>query len=299
MGDGFRAWRRGGRPVSGYDRPVVTSGSDRLPTRHTFGVHHVDIGRSATGEPVFVLVHGLGTSLTAWRHIVPLLAGRGRVIALDLPGFARSRAPEGPCTLDAAADVISDFLDHLDVHDVVLVGHSLGAVVAMQVANLRSDVSRVVLICGTVVSSGEIMAFPRTAVRHPRVAAAIIGHVWRNATRSLHLRGTERSTPRERRPGPAAERERATSPMHSTWRVLRASRRFDVPGLLREVRQPVALVWSRADRLVPLRDVEVARRLLPVEAELALDDAGHFPLATHAAAIAGFVAAPTAHQGTS
>lgn len=112
----------------------------------------VDTGRSGdgtTGEDVFVLVHGIGVSSRYFERLVPPLARRGRVIALDLPGFgaARDRRPSRPYTVEDYATVVGRAMDRLGLGRCVIVGHSMGAQIAAHLAAIRPEkVARLALV---------------------------------------------------------------------------------------------------------------------------------------------------------
>jgi 3-oxoadipate enol-lactonase len=88
-----------------------------------------------TAETV-VLVHGNSESSRAWIPWVPLLAGRYRVIRLDLPGFGGSSAPAdyGFSAAEAAAD-IARLLDRLAIARCHLMGAKYGGSIALQLAS--------------------------------------------------------------------------------------------------------------------------------------------------------------------
>jgi len=91
---------------------------------------------NGTGHPV-VLVHGIPTSPRLWRHVMPLVTGRS--LAWEMAGYGTS-IPDGvglDLGLAAQADRLLAWLDHLEVHDPVLVGHDLGGGVA-QIAAARA-----------------------------------------------------------------------------------------------------------------------------------------------------------------
>lgn len=91
---------------------------------HT-GTNH---GRSAG---TFVLVHGWACNSNDWELIVPALLSHGRVLTVDLRGCGRSAASSPHFFLpDVTADLLS-LLDHLDLSDAIIVGHSAGAEVAV------------------------------------------------------------------------------------------------------------------------------------------------------------------------
>ena len=78
------------------------------------------------GEPV-VLIHGYPLSGRAWDRQVPVLLEAGyRVITYDRRGFGKSSQPATGYDYDTFAADLNTLLDHLDLYDAVLVGHSMG-----------------------------------------------------------------------------------------------------------------------------------------------------------------------------
>lgn len=89
-------------------------------------------------ERTFVLVHGLGGSVLSWLAVGPGLASRGRVLALDLPGFGLTpRAGRRSRVSDCRA-LVARFVDEMaGGGPVVLVGNSMGGGVSMLQAALE------------------------------------------------------------------------------------------------------------------------------------------------------------------
>jgi pyruvate dehydrogenase E2 component (dihydrolipoamide acetyltransferase) len=83
------------------------------------------------GEPV-VLIHGFGGDLNNWLFAMPALAEEHTVYALDLPGHGGSAKDVGDGR--SLADAVVAFLDSQELERPHLVGHSLGGLVAAQVA---------------------------------------------------------------------------------------------------------------------------------------------------------------------
>src|SRR6201993_1615640 len=79
-----------------------------------------------SGLPV-VLIHGYPLSGRAWDKQVPVLLEAGyRVITYDRRGFGKSSQPAGGYDYDTFAADLNILLDHLDLRDTVLAGHSMG-----------------------------------------------------------------------------------------------------------------------------------------------------------------------------
>jgi len=86
-------------------------------------IHYEDHG---AGQPV-VLIHGYPLSGRAWDRQVPVLLEAGhRVITYDRRGFGQSSQPAVGYDYDTFATDLAALLDHLDLWDAVLVGHSMG-----------------------------------------------------------------------------------------------------------------------------------------------------------------------------
>ena len=106
---------------------------------------YLDSGSSA--DPLLFL-HGTGCDASDWGLVIEKLPGKQRCIALDFRGHGQSTVPAKRFTLtDLAADVLH-LTDFLGVQELVIVGHSLGGMVAMEVARSSSCVSGLVLLEG-------------------------------------------------------------------------------------------------------------------------------------------------------
>ena len=96
---------------------------------------------AGSGQPV-ILLHGIGRSARVWQHVVELLVPLGRrVVAFDLLGFGDSPKPRWPrYDVDDHAQAVIASITKLRLDEpVVLVGHSMGCLVAVRVARLRPD----------------------------------------------------------------------------------------------------------------------------------------------------------------
>lgn len=127
-------------------------------TAHTYRTLDVPVAggdlRVGVWDPVgartadVLLVHGITSSHLAWPFVVEGLPGV-RAIAPDLRGRGASNGLEGPAGLRAHADDLAAVLDALGIDRIVVVGHSMGAFVAVVFAHLHHErVSRLVLVDG-------------------------------------------------------------------------------------------------------------------------------------------------------
>ncbi|MFD9546420.1 alpha/beta fold hydrolase [Nocardia salmonicida] len=94
-----------------------------------------------------VLLHGFGSSLHWWDAITPLLADRFRVVGMDLLGHGKSAKPAAGYHPSDHAHAVAQVIDQLGVGaDITVVGHSMGADVAIALAESSTLVRRVVVI---------------------------------------------------------------------------------------------------------------------------------------------------------
>lgn len=103
---------------------------------HEVEVNGVVLAYRVAGDPAsppLVLLHGLGDEERDWHTVLPTLAGRHRVYALDLRGHGRSSHP-GRYSFELMRDDVIGFLDATGVERCVLIGHSMGGAVAILLA---------------------------------------------------------------------------------------------------------------------------------------------------------------------
>lgn len=127
---------------------------------------------SGAGEPTLVLLHGLGASRLLWRDVQAQLGTTGRrVVSYDLRGAGATRERERrELSLATWADDLGGLLAALEIERPVLVGHSLGAAVALKYA-----IEQPAAVGGLVLMGAD----PDLANLGPRMSAAaeLIGRV--------------------------------------------------------------------------------------------------------------------------
>lgn len=107
-----------------YDTQSVT-------VRDTIDIAYVDEGE---GEQVLLFVHGLGSYLAAWNKNISVLSNQYRCIAIDLPGYGRSSKAAYPGTMSFYSSILAEMLQALNIKEVTLVGHSMGAQISLTTA---------------------------------------------------------------------------------------------------------------------------------------------------------------------
>ena len=212
--------------------------------------------------PSLLLVHGFGGAAWNFSELAPLLPGR-RLIIPDLPGHGASSPLPAP-TLTGFADVLAEILDQ----PVDVLGHSLGGVVALRLAERHPLLVRsLVLAAAAGISSSTRVAeltIALTGIVQPgRIAGRRVARVARSRRLRKFVFGsfevanpdllTERAVHGFLR-GPTLH----TDALGAGLALVADDPRKD----LDRVRCPVLVLWGARDRQVPLEDgFEYARRL--------------------------------------
>lgn len=244
----------------------MTDATDLLPgleERH-FEVRGTRIRAFVGGEgPPILLVHGFGGAAWNFTEMQPYLAGR-RLIIPDLPGHGGSTPLPAAATLRGFADTLVPLLD--GPADVL--GHSLGGVVALRLAERHPElVRRIVLAAPAGISSasrrGEVMLGLAGIVQPGRRAGRRVDRIARSRRlRNLVFGGFEVSNPDSLTERGIYGLLRGTVLHTDTLGAGLALARDDPRQELERVRAPVLVLFGARDQQVPIGDgFEYARRL--------------------------------------
>ncbi len=120
----------GGAPVSTAALPASyrlfldeVGGSHFVAVRGS-SLHYVEMGDPT--RPTLLLVHGSPDNVFTWRNIMPILATRYHVVAVDLLGFGRSGQPTLRYGWQVEIDYLTAFIQTLGLRHVTLVGTDIG-----------------------------------------------------------------------------------------------------------------------------------------------------------------------------
>ncbi|HEX2293716.1 MAG TPA: alpha/beta fold hydrolase [Actinomycetota bacterium] len=217
----------------------------------------VDVG---SGDPVVVL-HGWGGRIESMAPVVHCLAGGGRVVALDLPGFGESPAPVEAWGTADYASFVRDALASVGVDRADFVAHSFGAKTSIYLA-ATGDVVRKLVLAG---SSGlrrppSVRARLRRGVSRMGRIAGRLGPPGRALREALYRRI-------------ASEDYRNAGPLRPTFvKVVNE----DLSDLLPKVRVPTLLVWGTEDDAVPVAHARIMEKAIPDAGLVLFEGAGHF-----------------------
>jgi len=240
-------------------------------------IAHTHIG---AGEPL-VLIHGIGSHRAVWDPVAPLLADRFAVTAIDLPGFGASPVLDGGVEPSPAAlaTAVADWMTEQGWERAHVAGNSLGGWVALDLAQRGRTLSACALSPAGFWTRRERAHASRT-LRQWRASARLLAPRVDTLARFTAVRtlGALQAMARPWRQPPeayaAAVRALARAPGWDA--TLSAMEGIHFTGGA-AVAGPATVAWAAADRLLPPRQAERARRALPRARHLRLRGCGHVP----------------------
>jgi pimeloyl-ACP methyl ester carboxylesterase len=120
---------------------------------HAGRIHYAERGERRPGRPSALLIHGAGASSAIWMMVLARVARAGHAIAIDLPGHGPSSragtALDGSPALSLGRyrDAVGELAATLCLGPSLLVGHSMGALVAIEAALAWPDKVRGLVLC--------------------------------------------------------------------------------------------------------------------------------------------------------
>ncbi|MDQ0155348.1 alpha/beta fold hydrolase [Robertmurraya andreesenii] len=104
-----------------------------------------------TSSKTILLIHGFLSSTFSFRRLIPLLCQEYNVISIDFPPFGKSgKSTRYVYSYNNIAKSILSLLEQLHIREFVVIGHSMGGQLSLNIAYLRPDlVKKVVLLCSS------------------------------------------------------------------------------------------------------------------------------------------------------
>jgi pimeloyl-ACP methyl ester carboxylesterase len=230
-----------------------------------------------------LLVHGLGGTWRSWATILPSLSRQREVLAIDLPGHGETPTEpgDGSGSFIGLADALDAFIVHQGLIGVSVVGSSMGARLALELARRGRVGATVALDPGGFWRGWERSFFRSTAatsIRLLRRLAPMLPAFSRNAAVRTMLLAQLSARPWALRP------ELVTAELES----LLATPTFD--ALVRDLADgpeqkgscsaagPITIGWGRQDRLCLPRQAARAQAAFPMARIHWFENCGHFPI---------------------
>lgn len=218
-----------------------------------------------------VFLHGWMCNRSFWQRQCRELAGRNfRCLAVDFRGHGDSEAPTGGYSIERLADDLGAMMATLEIGPAVIVGHSMGGMVAQHFCLERPEQTAALALVATIASD------PDDRLISKRIAS--------DATRMDFSRAFDRHFDAWFAPGAApsvrgwVKRQMRSTPDELGLELVGAYSHFDLTGRLREIRRPALVVGTRSDDSAPPGQSRRLAELIPGARLALIEDCGHFPM---------------------
>jgi 2-hydroxy-6-oxonona-2,4-dienedioate hydrolase len=242
---------------------------------------------AGNNDPPLVLLHGVGESAIDWSWVLPKLANNRRVLAVDFPGFGESDKPNRDYSLDFLTQFLAEFLKTLQIHRAVLVGNSLGGIIALRLALLKPEqVAALVLVdsmgfsntVNPILSNLTLPVYGELAIAWCKTPLGATQRAW---SRALLLFNQPTQVP----PLWIAEQERmAKIPgfLEAGLSSLRSQLNLFgqhqiILDLLPQLQMPTLIMWGINDLVLPKNQAENAVSRLKQGHLALIPNSGHIP----------------------
>lgn len=218
-----------------------------------------------------VFLHGWMCNRKFWQRQCRELADRNfRCLAIDFRGHGDSEAPGGGYTIEQLAGDVSAAMAALEFGPAVMVGHSMGGMVAQQFCLERPEQTAALVLAATIASDPEDRLISKRIVSDARrmgFSRAFDRHfdAWFAPGAPHALRGW-------------VKRQMRSTPDDLGLQLVGAYRRFDLTRRLGEVRRPTLVIGTRSDDSAPPRQSRRLAELIPGARLALIEDCGHFPM---------------------
>ena len=215
-----------------------------------------------------VILQGWGTDLTLYDSVASAVNDQCRVVQFDLPGFGSSEEPPEAWDVQAYCDFFCDFMAELGIKSTVLIGHSYGGRMIINMAakdDLPFEITKIVLI-----DSAGVMPV-RTAAQNFKVKRykAMRNFLMSRPVHSLFPEVIDYWMSRQ-----GSDDYRNASPLMKKCLVMAVNEDFQDRMPL--VKQETLLVWGDLDVDTPISDAHIMEEKMPNAALVVLEGTDHY-----------------------
>jgi 3-oxoadipate enol-lactonase len=240
------------------------------PQRYALGELTMNGVTAGDGRPI-VFIHGLGWDYSLWGGAMTRFSGDYLTIAGDTRGHGATDKPEGPYSVDIFAKDWAELIGELATEKVLIVGFSLGGMIAQTLALDYPDLVGALVLVNTscrspLVGSAHLKERMEVAKRDGPAAAAML------AAKSVF-------SPSWRDANPAMLADfvdwRVAQDQRALGEVMRAASNFDLRDRVGALDVPTMIMTSLGDEMMPPSDQALLTEMVPAAEYVAFADAGH------------------------
>ena len=225
----------------------------------------IEYTEQGSGAPI-LLLHGWGSSKEVFAGIMNTLSDRYRLVALDFPGCGASDIMKTPWTLEDYCSFVMKFMEQLDLRDPILIGHSNGGRISMNLA-AKHMVSppKIVLLdaAGLIPEKNFKQKFRAKSFKAIKRVLTLPGI--KNHSEELLAKARAHYGSADYNAAPEVLRNTLVSLVNT-----------DLREILPNIACPTLLIWGEHDTDTPLADAKIIESKIPDAGLCVIKGAGHF-----------------------
>ena len=224
---------------------------------------HYDV--SGSGTPL-ILMHGWGCDHNTVNSIASVAARTNTVYNLDMPGFGQSPEPPAIWTVDDYTHMVEELIITLGLDKVILVGHSFGGRVTIQLAAARPElVDALVLVDAAGIKPRRSLRYYYKVYSFKLIKKVI--HSFFPAKKAEELINKLRNKRGSSDYNNASQRMKA---------IMSRVVNLDLTPCLHKIKSPTLLVWGENDTATPLADAKLMEKIIPDAGLVVFPGCGHY-----------------------
>lgn len=245
-------------------------------------VSQLNINYETVGEGKDVLLlHGWGSSLSAFKGVTALLENNYRVTALDLPGFGKSEMQKESWSVGDYSNFVLDFIEKAGLENPILVGHSYGGRIILKLCGEgKISPEKIILIDGAGIKSKKPFKVRAKQAFFKTVKGVGKCVLWSDAGEVLTRYFRKKLGSADYNSAPEVLRKSLVMAVNE-----------DLTPVLSNITCDTLLIYGENDTATPVCEAKIIEQGVSGKAKLhIIKDAGHWALVEKPAEVLGHIA---------
>lgn len=217
-------------------------------------------------KTTILFLHGWGTNAESFRPVINEMAKKFTTYAIDFPGFGSSQQPPTTYEVEDYSKIVLEFINKLNLENVVLVGHSFGGrVIIKLVGKLGYKPKKIILV-----DSAGIK--PKRTLKY-KIKVGVFKFAKKIAMILLGKKKGQEIIDKYRSKAGSKDYNNADSVMKEVFKNVVNE---DLTEYLPNIKSPTLLIWGELDQDTPLSDAQKMEQLIDNAGLVVIKGAGHF-----------------------
>ncbi|MBR4282080.1 MAG: alpha/beta hydrolase [Clostridia bacterium] len=245
-------------------------------------VSQLNVNYETVGEGKDVLLlHGWGSSLSAFKGVMALLQNNYKVTALDLPGFGKSEMQKEPWSVGDYSNFVLEFINKVGLENPILVGHSYGGRIILKLCGEKKlSPEKIILIDGAGIKSKKPFKVRAKQTFFKTVKGVGKCFLWSDAGDVLTQYFRKKLGSADYNSAPEVLRKSLVMAVNE-----------DLTPVLSNINCDTLLIYGENDTATPIREAKIIEKGVSGSAKLhIIKDAGHWAMVEKPAEVLGHIA---------